>query len=109
MATKFSAGHIIPMELVNQILITRPIHPTAKIMKNSIKSVWSVWDHEKKLFYVLDNKIAICVSGNMSIYDGEVCTLHPDDKYELPYADSGIQELEIVLGSYYSYKFNKHI
>ena len=45
----------------------------------------------------------------MSIYDGEVCALHPDDKYELPYADSGIQELEIVLGSYYSYKLNKHI
>ncbi len=94
-------AHLVPNELINKILLMRPTHPAAKAIKYSGRKIWSNMDHENKIFQVINNHFAICMSGNADISVGEVCILDEDAKCNLPHAKSGSEELELVNESYY--------
>ena len=97
-----SAAHQIPYELINQILIMRPTHPVAKLFNNATSQAYSGWDQERKLFYLIDHKFVICMKGNnREVMEGEARTLDPDAKHELPYAKSGMEEVDIITTTWY--------
>ena len=94
--SKLTLAHQIPMELVNKILITRPTHPLAKLFKHYIYPVYSTKDGEGRIYYVIDNKFVICISGNNSIESGDVCKLDEQGQIDLPFARSGYEMISIV-------------
>ena len=98
----FNIAHLIPIELINKILITRPIHPVAKMFKQSLKRIYSTFDEENKMFYIIDYNFVICISGNDYIYDGDVFSLDDDARIDLPFVKSGMEEIDIICNSYYN-------
>ena len=111
--TDFSLGHVLPMEIVNKILISRPTHPVTKLFRDNSRWIYSLLDTEKKLFLVINNSFSICIYGNEYlnyefdpryhgplIKDGQICLLDEDAKCNLPYSSSGIEEVQLVAESY---------
>tara|TARA_X000001036_G_C20533115_1_gene747074 strand:+ start:102 stop:482 length:381 start_codon:yes stop_codon:yes gene_type:complete len=98
----FNSAHIIPIELINKILITRPIHPVAKIFKQSIKRTYSTLDIENKMFYIINFNFVICISGNNYIYEGDVFKLDDDARIDLPFVKSGMEEIDILCNLFYT-------
>ena len=96
-----SAAHQIPYELINQILIMRPMHPVAKIFNKATSWAYSGWDRERKLFHVINHKFAICMSGNNTIREGDARALDADIRMELSFARSGMVEVEILCSAWY--------
>ncbi len=98
--TTTPTAHLVPYELINKILLLRPIHPAAEAIKYSMYKVWSNSDQENKIFQVIGNHFAVCISGNSYISNGEVCILDEDAKCNLPFARSGMEQVELVNESY---------
>lgn len=94
------AAHIVPYELINKILLLRPEHPSATAIKYHTRKVWSPEDRENKIFQVINNKFAVCISGNSYIANGQVCILDEDAKCSMPHAKNEMEEVELVNESY---------
>jgi len=94
--SKRTLAHQIPIELINKILITRPTHPLASLFKYHIYPVYSTKDGEGRIYYVIDNRFVICISGDDRIKDGDTCKLDEQGQIDLPFAKSGYEMISIA-------------